>query len=747
MRAHSAAWLLALTVAAPAAAQSGPSAVEPAPVLTREADGTTVIRATRIRQPIEVDGRLEDAAYREVASFSGFIQADPQEGSPSTEKTEAWVLFDDTNIYVTIRCWDTRAESIIASEMRRDNQRINQNDNVAVSFDTFYDGRNGFQFNLGAAGGLRDGVIVDEANQADWNGVYDAKASVDDQGWTAEYAIPFKTLRYPAERQQTWHIQMRRIIRSNGRNELTYITPLKAVWGLFGTNKFSLAATLVGLEVPPPALNLEIKPYAISPITTDLVSVPSVRNDFAPDAGIDVKYGITKSLTADFTLNTDFAQVEVDEAQINLTRFNLSFPEKREFFLEGQGIFDFGSGPGGNNAVGSPNAPTIFYSRRIGLSGARAVPVLGGGRISGRQGPWIIGAFNMETDDDATARAAQTNFTVVRVRRNVLRRSVVGGLYTRRSVSTVAPGGNEVYGLDSNFAWYENVYLSSYLTRSRTQTLRGEDLAYRTQFHWNADRYGVALDRHVVEENFNPEVGFMRRQNFRRSYAEARFSPRPMNHPLVRRLTYRAGIDYITDNNDVLESREAQGTFRTEFHSGDSINVEHSRIFELLPAPFLVSRGVRIPAGGYDFQNTRVAYARAGGRKISGTSSLEVGRFFSGNRTAAEYRGRVDFTSQLGFEPTISYNWIDLPQGSFRTTIVGGRGVFTMSPRMFVTALVQRSSSNNALTTNLRFRWEYQPGSELFVVYSEGRSTLPPTGIEPLQNRGFVVKINRLFRL
>ena len=747
MRARSLAWLLALAAAAPAAAQSsGPSAPEVPPVLTREADGRTVIRATRVTSTINIDGRLDDAAYREVRSFTGFIQADPQEGQPSTERTEAWVMFDDTNLYVAIRCWDTHPEGIIASEMRRDNARLNQNDNVAVSIDTFYDGRNGFQFNLGAAGGMRDGTIVDEAIQADWNGVYDAKSSVDDQGWTAEYAIPFKTLRYPAERQQTWHIQMRRIIRSNGRNELTYITPLKAVWGLFGTNKFSLAATLVGLEVPPPALNLEIKPYAISPITTDLVSVPSVRNDFAPDAGIDVKYGITKSLTADLTINTDFAQVEVDEAQINLTRFNLSFPEKREFFLEGQGIFDFGTGPG-PNAIGSPNAPTIFYSRRIGLSGARAVPVIAGGRLSGRQGPWIIGAFNMETDDDATARAAQTNFTVMRVRRNILRRSNVGGIYTRRSVSTIAPGGNDVVGVDTNFAWYENVYLSSYLTRSRTSTLHGDDLAYRTQFHWNADRYGIQVDRHVVEENFNPEVGFMRRADFRRNFAEARFSPRPKNHPLVRRLTYRAGIDYITDNHNVLESREAQGTFRTEFHSGDSVQAEHSRLFELLPTSFLISQGVRIPAGGYDFQNSRVAYTRAGGRKISGTWALEKGSFYSGDRTAAEYRGRVDVTPRLGFEPTITLNWIDLPQGSFKTTIVGGRGVFTVSPRMFATALVQRSTSNNSLVTNLRFRWEYRPGSELFVVYSEGRSTLPPRGLEPLQNRGFVVKINRLFRL
>jgi hypothetical protein len=207
-----------------------------------------------------------------------------------------------------------------------------------------------------AAGGLRDGTIVDEGIEVDWNGVYEARAARDDQGWSAEFAIPFKTLRYPAGGEQTWHIQLRRVVRSNGKNEITYLTPMKALWGLFGSTKFAYTATLVGLEVPPPGLNLEIKPYFNSALNTDLVAAPSVRNDFSPDAGVDVKYGITKSLTADFTYNTDFSQVEIDEAQINLTRFNLNFPEKREFFLENPGS--------STSARRSPPAPSRAPMRR-----------------------------------------------------------------------------------------------------------------------------------------------------------------------------------------------------------------------------------------------------------------------------------------------------------------------------------------------------------------------------------------------
>jgi len=737
--------LLPLFSAWPASGQSAPPAPEQAPVYTRETDGRIVIRATRIAQAPRIDGRLDDVVYTQVPAFSGFIQADPAEGEPETERTEAYVLFDNRNVYVAFRCWDSHADTLVATEMRRDNNRINQSDHVAVSFDTFYDGRNGYQFTLTAAGGLRDGTIVDEGIEVDWNGVYEARAARDDQGWSAEFAIPFKTLRYPAGGQQTWHIQLRRVVRSNGKNEITYLTPMKALWGLFGSTKFAYTATLVGLEVPPPGLNLEIKPYFNSALNTDLVAAPSVRNDFSPDAGVDVKYGITKSLTADFTYNTDFSQVEIDEAQINLTRFNLNFPEKREFFLENPGIFDFGT-PFSTGSISSPDAPTLFYSRRIGLSGSRAVPVIGGGRLSGRAGPWIIGAFNMETDDDATAHAAQTNFSVVRVRRNVLRRSNVGAIYTRRSVSTVGPGANDVAGADVNLALFDNIFLTNYVARSHTGSLRGDDLAYRSMFHYNADRYGLALDRQVVERNFNPEVGFLRRTDFRRNFAELRFSPRPRNHPYVRRLTYKAGLDYITDNENVLESRELQGSFRTDFHNSDSLTVEHSRLFELLRDPFQIARTVRIPVGGYDFENTRIAYTGGAQRPLSGTLATEIGSFYGGTRKTLEYRGRVDLSPQFGVEPTLSFNWIDLPQGRFTTTITGGRAVYTMSPRMFATALVQHSSSTNTVSSNLRFRWEYQPGSELFVVYFEGRSTEPPRGVDALQNRGIIVKITRLFQ-
>jgi hypothetical protein len=727
--------LLALVAAAPASAQ-------PAGVISRDANGRVLVHATRIALPVDVDGRLDDAAYREVPPMTEFVQQEPAEGAPISEKTEVWLLFDDDNIYISCRCWDEHPERIVANDMRRDGSNQTQHDQFSVTIDTFHDRRNGFIFGVTAVGGLRDGTITDERPNMNWNGIWDAKASRFEGGWIMEMVLPFKSLRYAPGRNQTWGINLRRFMAF--KNERAHILPMSPAGGTTAINYMSQAATLVGLEAPPPAVNLEIKPYAVSRLTTDLLSRPAVRNDLAGDAGIDVKYGVTKSLTLDATYNTDFAQVEADEAQVNLTRFSLSLPEKREFFLEGAGIFAFGSQAGGG--AGGGDAPTIFYSRRIGLSGSRAVPVIGGARFTGSAGLWNIGAFNMQTDDEPDAGAVRTNFSVVRLRRNILRRSTIGGIFTRRSVSTTAPGPNDVWGLDTNLAFYRNVFFAGYYAQSLTKGVKSGDASYRAQFNYGGDRYGFGVERLVVGENFNPEVGFVRRENFRRNFVQARFSPRTTANRLVRRWVYQSNFEYTTDNDNHLESRELSGLFEAEFHSSNSISLQHSRLFEFVPASFQISPGIRIPVGGYTFDNTRIGLFSGQQHRLSGSGALEMGTFYNGDKKTATFNGRVEITPQLGVQPSISLNWVSLPQGRFTDTIVGGRVTYTMSPQMFIASLVQYSSSNTSLLTNVRFRWEYQPGSEFFVVFTEGRTTLPLRGTD-LQNRGLVVKINRLLRL
>ncbi len=739
--------LSALT--SPALAQTGPGVPQglataiPAGALTRDGSGAVVVRATRITQPLDIDGRLDDAEYSVVPAVTGFVQQEPRYGTPVSEKTEVWVMFDDRQMYFACRCWDEHPERIVANDMRRDSSNLRLNDSFTVQLDTFHDRRDGYAFGITPIGGVWDTVMSEiRSPMLDWNAIWQGRAERFDGGWTAEIAIPFKSLRYHPGRQQTWGLQMRRVI--PGKNETAFLSPVSPSWGPNALANVSASATLIGVEAPPATRNLEVKPYAISRVTTDLQSRPAVRNDIDRDAGIDVKYGITKNLTTDFTYNTDFAQVEADEAQVNLTRFSLSFPEKRDFFLEGQGNFGFGA-TGGLPGASVADAPTIFYSRRIGLSGSAVVPIVGGARLTGKAGAWSLAALSIETDKHAAAAAAQTNFTVLRLQRDVLRRSTIGGIFTRRSVSTVAPGANDVWGVDANFSLRQNVFVTGYLARSRTQGRSENDLSYRTRFNYNSDRYGLGLDRLVVEPNFNPEVGFLRREDFRRSLLLGRFSPRPERNRFVRKFSSEGSLEYITDNQNRLESRELRGEFRMDLHSSDTVSFQYLGLYEFLPAPFLISDGVCIPVGGYDFDTVRASFTAGQQHRVSGSAAVEIGTFYDGEKTTTTFRGRVEVTPRLGIEPNISLNWIDLPQGRFATSVMGARTTFTMTPRMFVAALLQYSSGNTSLSTNLRFRWEYQPGSEVFVVYTEGRDTFPPRGTA-LETRGFVVKINRLFR-
>ena len=747
-------WLLLFMVVA-AQAQSvvplspgGAAAATPGP-LSRQPSGAITIRATRIRQPIRIDGRLDDAAYRDIEPMTSFIQQEPHNGEPGSERTEAWVLFDDENIYLACRCWDSNADAIRSKEMRRDSANQRYNDNFGVLLDTFHDKRNAYIFSVTPSGGFTDALVTDERSlNSDWNAVWTSHAARFEGGWIAEMAIPFKTLRYDAADVQTWGINLRRMIRT--KNEYVFIVPMSKAWAsATAMLHVAAAATLVDLEVPPPAVNLEVKPYALSSTRTDLVGRPTLTNDFYNNAGVDAKWGITKGMTADFTYRTDFAQVEDDEAQVNLTRFALSFPEKREFFLEGAGIFtSFGSvGPAAVSGSGS-DAPSLFYSRRIGLAGARAIPIIGGGRLTGKVDKWTIGALDIQADDEPSIGVPQTNFGVLRVRRDVGRRSTVGAIVTNRSVSVSGAGSNQMVGADSSFSLFQNVYISGYAAKTQTTGLTEDDRSYRGNFSYAGDRYGVLVDHLAVEGNFNPEIGFLRREAFRSSFGGARFSPRPKNARRIRQYHFESSIEYVTNTHNVLESRQARANFRVDLQNGDQFGATYTRDLEALVAPFQIAPGIRIPVGSYTFDNARLFYSPAPQRPVSGTFSVDAGTFYDGTKTAASFRGRLELAARFAVEPNVSINWVDLPQGRFTSTLIGNRATYTFTPRMFVAALVQYTSSTTSLLTNVRLRWEYSAGSELFVVYSEGRDTFPLSPIQgnPIETRGVAVKLTKLLR-
>ena len=736
----------------------GPPPPQAPEVMSRDAAGRATVRATRLTAPLDIDGTLDEDVYEHVPAISGFIQQEPDEGAAATERTEAWVFYDEAHVYVTARLWDSAPEAQwIANDMRRDSFQIINNDTFQVALDTFYDRRNGVAFMVNPIGGFFDYEISDEGNpNSDWNPVWDMQTGRFDGGWTIEMQIPFKSLRYGPGVTQVWGIQLGRRVRR--KNESAYLTPIP-ISARPGIVRLSAAGTLVGVEAPQRSTRFEIKPYGIASSATDVTADPPISNRGDGDVGVDVKYGVTQNLTADFTYNTDFAQVEVDQQQVNLTRFSLFFPEKREFFLEGRGIFDFGrragtagGGPGGGGprrvggGGGGGAVPTIFFSRRIGLDEGQTVPILAGGRLTGKVGTFSIGALNIQTDDAPNANALTTNFTVIRVKRDVLRRSRIGAIFTGRSVSTVGDGSNEVYGIDAAFSLYDNVNFNGYYARSRTPGLVGDDTSYQAAFNYTGDLYSLRLDHLLVGDDFNPEVGFLRRDDFRRTFASFDFKPRPRGIRAVRQFTWGGSLDYIENGAGQVETRTAQLRFNTEFENSDQFSVDVMRNHERLVDPFNIASDVTIPVGAYDFQDVYVAYAMGPQRRVSGVVSIQRGEFFDGDITAAGYsRGRIEVTPQLSVEPSISINWVDLPQGRFTAKLITSRVTYTFTPRMFFSGLVQYNSSNDLLGTNLRFRWEYQPGSELFVVYNDQRDTMSRGTLE-LENRAFVIKVNRLFR-
>ena len=744
-------WVGVAAIASPAFGQAG-STIDgrlvpvPPEVVSRDSEGRVTVRAVRLTEPLVIDGFLRDPVYSQVPAISDFVQQEPREGEPATESSDLWIFFDAANLYVAMRCHDSQPDRLIANEMRRDGNNLNQNDNLQFVIDTFYDRRSGFFFQTNALGALRDGEVSDErTTNPDWNTVWDVKAARTDEGWSVEVVIPFKSLRYRASGQQTWGFNMQRTVR--WKNERSYLSGVPASYGGRGINKLSSAATLVGLEVPPQGSNLEIKPYAISTVTTNHEADPVVLNDLTGDVGFDVKYGLTKSLTADFTYNTDFAQVEQDEQQVNLTRFSLFFPEKRDFFLEGQGIFGFG--PVGRESFSSGAAasllPVVFFSRRVGLNDDQQVPILAGARMTGRAGRQAIGVLNIQTKESTAAEAAATNLSVVRVRRDILRRSAVGFIGTHRSRGETAHDSNQVVGVDASLAFFENVTINSYYARTRTPGRRGDASSYLGQFAYAADRYGLNAEHLSVGDAFDPEIGFLRRESFRRSYLQGRFSPRPRSSRVIRKLSWESSIDYVTDLKGTLESREAQASSRVEFSRGGFLSADFTRNYELLKEPFKISDGVILPPGPYSFQDIRMFYFLGPRRIFTGRISASTGTFYDGTRSEVGYNGRVELSARFSIEPRVTLDWINLPVGRFTTRLVSGRPTFALSTRSAVSALVQYNSKNHTLSSNARFRWEYQPGSDLFVVYSDGRETVG-TGFPRLQDRSFVVKMTRLFR-
>lgn len=745
-------------VRAQARQQGAPPPPVPPAVITRDATGQATVRAIKLTAPLTVDGRLDEEVYRREQPFGGLIQVVPRYGQEMTERSDVWITYDDRNIYVSCRCWDSAPpEEWIANELRRDTGGLRNNDHVGVMFDTFYDRRSGFAFYTNPLGARADYSVVDEGgSNTDWNPVWTSRTGRFDGGWTVEMAIPLKSLRYRPGANQMWGVQLRRSVRR--KNEWAYLTPVPQILaGPQALNRISSAGTLVNLDLPPAGRNLELKPYALSQVTTDRMRTPAIRDELGGDIGGELKYHVTPNLTFDFSANTDFAQVEIDEQQVNLTRFSLLFPEKRDFFLEGRGIFDFARGGLGVTNTDASDTPYLFYSRRIGLNGGRVVPIDAGGRITGKMGPWALGMMNIQAGDEPVSGTEATNFTVVRLKRDVLRRSAVGVMATNRSLAASDSGSNQAYGVDGSFGLTQDITLGTYWARTHSEGLNGNDQSWQGRFDYNADRYGLKAEVLEVGGNFRPDVGFLRRTDFRRSFAELRFSPRPARIRAIRKFTWSTSGDYIENGAGQVDTRIWRAAFLTEFQSSDQFSIDAARVYDFLPAPFTPAGSpAPIPVGGYVFNDAGASYTFGAQRRASGLIGVRAGEFYDATIRTLTIGGsalspsRVSFNRHLSVEPTFSISRIERPSASFTTRLARARVDYGFTPLMFASALVQYGSADHAVSTNVRFRWEYAPGSELFLVYTDERATddplAPPTAVRGLRNSTIVVKVNRLLR-
>ncbi len=720
----------------------GPPAPRAGEAVSRGADGRVTLRAFRLSDPITVDGVLDDPVYDQVPAAGGFLQQEPNEGAPASEDTRVWVFYDAENLYIAADL--EHPGPLMAGEMRRDHMRIGWNDSFQIVLDTFYDRRNGFLFQTNPLGALYDAQVTDERNtNSDWNTVWWAKNRIVEGGWTTEIRIPFRSLRYAASGSQLWGINFQRNIKH--RNEKVFFTPTPQAYNREALIRLSNAATLVGLEAPPGSRRMEFKPYAIG--SQAHAPLQDTLNEWSGDVGADFKFGVTDGLTADVTWNTDFAQVEDDETQVNLSRFSLFYPEKREFFLEGQGVFDFGGRQtrafGGQ---GPSDAPIPFFSRSIGISRGNAVPILGGARLHGRAGAYQMGLMNIQTGTVAGLDVEGTNFSAFRVKRDLFARSNIGVIATHRNMAADGSGSNSLYGVDGNFAPTDNIRVNTfYMATSEAGVETGHQAAsYMGQFRYDTDLIDISAERLYLGDDFNPGMGFVRRRDFTKNGGSFTLAPRPRGIEAIRQFEFKLDANQYDRPDGEMETREYNFEGRAIFESSDRFVVTHSVTEEHLLEGFPLSSEVDVPAGNYRFARSGVRFWFGTHRAVSGYVRYEFGDFFGGTRQEVGYWGRAEVNRRFSMEPNLSFNWITVPAGEVRAQVSRLRATYTVSPRSFVGALVQYNSAAQLMSANVRFRWEYSPGSDLFVVFSTNRDG--DDGLSGLTDRALVVKFTRLFR-
>ena len=677
--------------------------------------------AARATGPVRVDGVLDDATWAAAPVIDAFWQQKPRSGAPATERTEVRILFDDQNLYIGAEMHDQPGYRPIIPTLQRD-PNTRDGDAFGIMFDPFLDGKTVFSFFFNPGGAVRDIQSADDGriNNAAWDAAFDLDTRVHDRGWTLEVAIPWSQLRFDAARApQVWGMNMLRRIRR--KNEDATWAPMDRQWQIYVSSR---GGTLHGLDGLETGRNLSLKPFVLgSEPSGDLQA--SDTTSF--EVGGDLKYGITPSMTLDLTLNTDFSQVEVDQEQVNLTRFSLFLPEKREFFLENAGVFQFGDQGTYSTRTGATNRDfTLFHSRRIGLTPRGSpLPILGGGRVSGTAGPVSVGVLNMQTLREGDFDPE--NFTVARVRTEPVTGLTLGGLFGNRATTAGGLAKNRSYGADLDFQALNGYLLvQSYVAATEgTDTLGApvqRRMAGRLSAGWRDPFWEVfALYRHF-DEDFAPGIGFVRRTAIDHGYATIGVRPRP-DWPGVLEINPYLEAHIYSNLQGVLETRTSTVGLDFDFRDGSVATINASDRYEHVFESFAV-RGSEVGAGRYAFREAEASYQTSGARRVSGRASVGGGGYFGGERFSfgGNVLGRVGH--QVLLQLSADHNRIALPGQPVTTADVYGANLDVFfSTRLLTSAFVQYNAATEDFVTNLRFRWIHAPLSDLYLVLTERRDT------------------------
>ncbi len=731
---------LVLAGLAPAALRAqGPSSPESAPVRTPA--GRRELAARRVRTALRLDGVLDEDVWTAGHGATGFVQSEPREGQPATEWTEVFVAYDDENLYIGAFMHESDPSREKVNDIRKDFKEEEQDD-FEVILDTFRDHASGYVFITNPAGGRADRQIAYEGREinASWDAIWDVRTQRRPDGWTAEMRIPFRTLRFAPGADQRWGVNFSRRIRHN--NETTFWAPIPRAFNL---TRLSLAGELTGLDLGRTGRDLRIKPYALASSVREMGGGEGTGR---LDAGLDLKLAATRSLTLDATVRPDFAQVEADEQQVNLTQFAQFFPEKREAFLENSGVFYVGDAAR-NNRVTTPATPDednlLFFSRRIGIRADRQpLPIDAGARLTGMAGGFGIGLLDMQVRGDSLTPA--NNYSVLRVRRNLRVGTDVGLLLMQRQSTDDPADYNRVAGVDANIRFLGRLDWNSYVVTSRTPGVPGQQYAARTSVNYESNFFHGKSGVMSLGDGFENDLGFYRRTGIKKWFADIGVRPRPeaLRRRGIRELHPHIVWEVFTDQGNAMVQKRLHTGQSFFFDNGAVMELSVNPSYNVLDRPLRLSpRADPLPAGAYGWNEWGLLLNSDQSRRFALNSRLTWGELYNGTQRTVSasvvYRPGYHLRVSLGLQRTEAS--LDLADGDFVNSIWTMRANYSFTPRMFIDALSQYDPASRQLNANVRFNLLHHPLSDLFVVYNDQRFLTPGA---PVAGRSIAVKFTQM---